>query len=77
MSNNDCRGARIVRLPEVLRRTGLSRSSIYLKVKEGSFPAPVSLGLRAVGWVDTSITQWVQARIDQSADSPPRNGGRA
>lgn len=40
----------ILRLPEVKRRTGLGRSSIYLKMAQGLFPKPVKLGVRAVGW---------------------------
>lgn len=56
----------ILRLPDVKSRTGLSRSTIYLRVKNGTFPAPVSLGSRAVGWVDTEIQQWLDERIQTS-----------
>ena len=42
---------KILRLPVVLDRTGLSRSTVYLRVTEGRFPRPVSLGARAVGWI--------------------------
>jgi prophage regulatory protein len=45
----------ILRLPAVKTRTGLSRSTIYLRVAEGKFPKPVSLGARAVGWVDAEV----------------------
>jgi hypothetical protein len=41
----------ILRLPAVKTRTGLSRSTIYLRVSQGTFPKPVSLGGRAVGWL--------------------------
>ena len=41
---------RFLRLPEVLARTGLSRSTIYVRLDQGRFPRPVSLGGRAVGW---------------------------
>ena len=41
----------VLRLPAVKARTGLSRSTIYLRVSQGVFPAPVSLGGRAVGWI--------------------------
>ncbi|MDR3411824.1 MAG: AlpA family phage regulatory protein, partial [Formivibrio sp.] len=44
---------RILRLPNVLDRTGLSRSTVYQRVSEGRFPRPVSLGDRAVGWVES------------------------
>ena len=47
-------------------RTGLSRSTIYLRVYEGTFPKPVSLGGRAVGWVDAEIQQWLERQIENS-----------
>ena len=54
----------ILRLPTVKIRTGLSRSSIYLRISQGTFPKPVNLGGRAVGWVDTEIQDWVQKCIE-------------
>jgi len=56
----------ILRLPAVKERTGLSRSTIYLRISEGSFPAPVSLGGRAVGWIEAEIQGWVEDRIQAS-----------
>jgi prophage regulatory protein len=56
----------ILRLPAVKARTGLSRSTIYLRVAEGGFPKPVSLGGRAVGWLESEIQDWLQRRIDAS-----------
>ena len=56
----------ILRLPDVKRSTGLSRSTIYLRITQGTFPKPVSLGGRAVGWLETEIQQWLQRRIDAS-----------
>jgi prophage regulatory protein len=56
----------ILRLPAVKARTGLSRSTIYLRVAEGAFPRPVSLGGRAVGWLESEIQDWLQRRIDAS-----------
>ncbi len=56
----------ILRLPAVKARTGLSRSTIYLRVAEGAFPKPVSLGGRAVGWVESEIQQWLEQRIEAS-----------
>jgi prophage regulatory protein len=53
----------ILRLPAVKTRTGLSRSTIYLRVSRGSFPRPVSLGGRAVGWVEDEIQSWLAERI--------------
>jgi prophage regulatory protein len=56
----------ILRLPTVKARTGLSRSTIYLRVAEGSFPAPVSLGGRAVGWIEAEVNDWLAKRIEVS-----------
>lgn len=56
----------ILRLPAVKLRTGLSRSTIYLRVAQGTFPAPISLGERAVGWVESEIDAWLDHRIVES-----------
>ena len=56
----------ILRLPTVKARTGLSRSTIYLRVAEGSFPTPVSLGGRAVGWIEAEVNDWLAKRIETS-----------
>jgi prophage regulatory protein len=63
----------ILRLPDVKRNTGLSRSTIYLRISQGTFPKPVSLGGRAVGWLEAEIQEWLQRRIDASRNE---NGGR-
>lgn len=54
---------RFLRLPEVLARTGLSRSTIYVRLDQGRFPRPVSLGARAVGWVEAEVDEWMRERI--------------
>ena len=56
----------ILRLPTVKARTGLSRSTIYLRISEGRFPKPVSLGGRAVGWVEAEINDWLNQQIENS-----------
>lgn len=56
----------ILRLPAVKARTGLSRSTIYNRIAEGNFPEPVSLGGRAVGWIEAEIQDWLEARIQAS-----------
>jgi len=57
----------ILRRPQVEARVGLSRSSIYARVKSGAFPAPVRLGsARAVGWIASEIDAWLSAQVDQS-----------
>ena len=56
----------ILRLPAVMANIGLSRSSIYLRVAEGTFPKPVSLGARAVGWLESDIQEWLRQRVELS-----------
>ena len=56
----------ILRLPVVKARTGLSRSTIYLRISEGRFPKPISLGGRAVGWVEAEIDDWLNQQIEAS-----------
>ncbi|MDC7694383.1 AlpA family transcriptional regulator [Asticcacaulis sp. DXS10W] len=54
---------RIVRLPEVKALTGLSRPTVYERIRDGEFPRPVGLGGRTVGWVEGEVTAWIQGRI--------------
>ena len=56
----------ILRRKQVEARTGLSRSTIYLRIARGEFPAPISLGVRAVGWPSDAIDKWIADRIAQS-----------
>ena len=56
---------RIIRLKEVIYSTGLARSTIYKYIGEGTFPKPVSLGARCVGWVDAEVQEWILARIKE------------
>lgn len=53
----------ILRLPVVITRTGLSRSSIYDYAQKGIFPKPIKLGPRAVGWLEPEIEQWIQDQV--------------
>lgn len=53
---------RILRLPEVLSRTGLGRSSVYEYERLGKFPKRVRLGARAIGWHQSDIEAWMAAR---------------
>lgn len=56
----------ILRRNQVEARTGLARSTIYQRMAEGTFPRSVSLGPRAVGWLESSIEDWIQERVDLS-----------
>lgn len=55
----------IERMPSVLRRTGLSRSSLYLLITRGSFPRPVHLTTRLRGFVVAEIDEWVAAKAKE------------
>ena len=50
---------RILRLPAVLARTGLGRSTVYLWMGRGEFPQRHKLGVRAVGWLESEIDSWI------------------
>jgi len=65
----------ILRRKQVEARTGLSRSTIYARIKTGKFPAPVSLGPRAVGWIENDVHRWLSDRID-AGWSGARTGSR-
>ncbi|BCA93899.1 transcriptional regulator [Legionella antarctica] len=56
----------ILRLPDVIKQTGLSRSSIYLRIANHEFPDSISLGGRSVGWLQQDIDEWVLEKIEAS-----------
>jgi prophage regulatory protein len=56
----------ILRLPSVQARTGLSRSTIYLRISRNEFPKPISLGSRAIGFLESEVNSWISARVAQS-----------
>lgn len=61
----------ILRCPAVVDRTGLSRSSLYNRIRAGAFPAPISLGegARAVGWIESDVDAWLESQIQKSRKS--------
>jgi prophage regulatory protein len=63
----------ILRRKQVQARIGLSRSSLYLRIAEGIFPKPVSLGARAVGWPASEVEALNAARISGKSNSEIRN----
>lgn len=65
----------ILRRKQVEARTGLSRSSIYARMRQNpkrpgdydpTFPKPVSVGAKAVGWIESEIDGWIAAQIQKS-----------
>ena len=63
----------LLRLPAIKTGTGLSRSTIYLRIAQGVFPKPVSLGGRAVGWPASEVAALNAARISGKSDSEIRD----
>lgn len=58
---------RIFRRPDVEILTGLSRSTLYAMMAEGTFPKPVKLGKRAVGWREVDLFNWLESRSTEVA----------
>ncbi|NYH13458.1 helix-turn-helix transcriptional regulator [Paraburkholderia bryophila] len=67
----DATQRRIIRLPEVCRLIGLSRSVVYARIKQKQFPAPIKLGYSS-GWIESEVQAWIDGRIDatRNAASP-------
>lgn len=55
-----------LRLPQVMAKTGLGRSSIYLFMNRGDFPKSIKIGNRAIAWIEREVDQWVQDRIPEA-----------
>ncbi len=64
---------KILRLPTVKSLTGLSRSTIYIRISEGTFPKQIDLGSRAVGWVESEIMNWIDERIQERNNTTAKN----
>ena len=65
MTNNismDKPNSRILRLADVQKTVGLSRSQIYSMISQGTFPQPIKLGERASGWLESEVQLWISQR---------------
>ncbi len=58
---------KVYRRPDVERVTGLSRSTLYTMMAERTFPKPIKLGKRAVGWREADIATWLDSRAQDVA----------
>ena len=56
----------ILRFSQVQKKTGLCRSSIKNYARDGTFPAPIKLGNRAVGFIESEVNQWIAERAEAS-----------
>ncbi len=59
---------KLLRLPEVKKRTAKSKSTIYKDIAEGTFASPVKIGPRASAWVESEVQGWIDARISESRE---------
>jgi prophage regulatory protein len=55
----------IIKLPALKEKTGKSRSSLYLMIANGSFPKPIKLGRRSVGWLESEVENWIEKRMSE------------
>jgi prophage regulatory protein len=63
LSGRDSSALCLLRLPEVCRRVGISRSELYRRVCARTFPAPIKLGERASAWPEHEVSAWIAARV--------------
>lgn len=66
---------RIVRLRTVLDRTGLSRTTVYRKIAEGTFPAQVRISVHGAGWYESAIDRWIADPAGYRADNDNKAPG--
>ncbi|WP_109213820.1 helix-turn-helix transcriptional regulator [Klebsiella variicola] len=57
---------RLIRLPEVLNKTGYKKAWIYRLISEDKFPKPIKLGERAVAFIEVEVDEWILKKISQS-----------
>jgi prophage regulatory protein len=67
---------RILRLNAVLDRTGLSRSTLYRKVDQGTFPRQLKLNTRCSGWRESAVNDWMRNPMFYSVDDAPDENAR-
>jgi prophage regulatory protein len=57
----------IIRLPQAIKKTGLSRSTIYSLISRGEFPQKIQLSTRSIGFLESEINDWVTSKVSQRA----------
>lgn len=53
----------ILKLEQVIERTGKKRSTIQADSKTGAFPAPIKTGIKSIGWIESEVDEWIATRI--------------
>jgi len=60
-------GTRIISWPNVFHQTGLSRTTIWRKIRANEFPSPIQISPGRVGWIAEEVNTWVQSQIDAAS----------
>jgi prophage regulatory protein len=68
---DNARSERILRITEVMKITGLARSSIYMHMRAHEFPKQIHLSINSVGWLESEINEWMTKCIAASRPQPP------
>ena len=55
---------RVLKLKDVLSKTGLGKTTLYKLISLSEFPKPIGLGLRSVGWLESEIEAWIQEKVN-------------
>lgn len=58
--------SKVIRLPKVMDKTGLPRTTIYWKMERKLFPKQIKLSARSVGWLESEINKWIEQRVNES-----------
>ena len=66
----------ILRRKQVQARTGLARSTMYQQIQDGTFPRPIPLGPRAVGWLESEVSNWIAERVRIARSDVESNADR-
>ncbi|MGE6001022.1 helix-turn-helix transcriptional regulator [Klebsiella variicola] len=62
--NQPC--TRLIRLSEVMNKTGFGKAWIYRLISQNRFPQPVKIGIRAITFIESEIDEWIQLTIENS-----------
>ena len=57
----------IIRLPQTIQKTGLSRSTIYSLIARGEFPQKIQLATRSIGFLESEVNDWIENKLSQRA----------
>lgn len=61
--------SRVLRIKQVLDKTGIAKSSLYLMISKKLFPPAIKLGARSVGWLESEVDGWISMRVKVTRDT--------